>query len=267
MLSKVFPVKQAQFPNCRTGTSFALYTDMKVLHNLRIQSKCLDCGLRSGSFFCDLPQSVRQIFESLKITNTYPKGTTFFNEGQPAHGIYMLCQGRVKLSTCSKDGKVIILRIAEAGEILGLSATISDMCYEATAEVLEPCQVNFVRKQDFVRFLQQNPEASLSAARQLSRTYHKAYSQIRSFGLSHCAGDRLAKLLLEWCEAGHNGNGDGKIHLKVSFTHEEIAEMIGTSRETVSRLFKDFKEKKLISLKGSDLIVHDREKLQMSGEF
>ena len=242
---------------------------MKVLHNLKIQSRCSDCQLRSENFFCSLPPADLQKFEALKITNTYPKGTTFFNEGQPSHGIYMLCQGSVKLSTCSRDGKVIILRIAEAGEILGLSATVSDTSYEATAEVLEACQVNFVRKQDFLRFLQQTPEASLSAAKQLSRTYHKAYSQIRSFGLSNCAGDRLAKLLLEWCETTRRGNGgdNASVHLKISFTHEEIAEMIGTSRETVSRLLKDFKEKKLISVKGSDLIIHDREKLQLSGEF
>jgi CRP/FNR family transcriptional regulator, cyclic AMP receptor protein len=240
---------------------------MKVLHNLKIQNRCSDCPFHAegNGFFCNLPASVLQTFESLKITNSYPKGATLFNEGQSSHGIYMLCQGRVKLSTCSRDGKVIILRIAEAGEILGLSATVSDSSYETTAEALEPCQLNFVRKQDFMRFLQQNPEASLSVAKQLSRTYHKAYSQIRSFGLSQCAGDRLAKLLLDWSEAKPSGNGG--VHLRMTFTHEEIAEMIGTSRETVSRLLKDFRERKLISLKGSDLYIHDRARLQINGEF
>src|SRR5215216_266587 len=105
---------------------------MKVLNNLKIQHKCLDCKLRSENFFCNFQESDLQIFESLKITNAYPKGTTLFMEGQPANGVYMLCQGRVKLSTCSRDGKVIILRIAEAGEVLGLSALVSDSEYEAT---------------------------------------------------------------------------------------------------------------------------------------
>lgn len=242
---------------------------MRVPHNLKTQNKCLECPLRGGNFFCSLPAPVLQKLESLKITFNYPKGATFLNEGETAQGIYMLCQGRVKLSTYSRDGKAIILRIAEPGEVLGLSATISNTTYEATAEAIEPCQLNFIRKQDFIRFLQQYPEASLSAAKQLSSSYHKAYSQIRSFGLSNCAGDRLAKLLLDWADAhkNGNGNGDGKIHLKMSFTHEEIAEMIGTSRETVSRLLKDFRERNLISLKGSDLVIHDREELQMSGDF
>lgn len=217
--------------------------------------------MRAANFFCNLSQSFLQTFESLKITNAYPKGATLFMEGQPSNGIYMLCQGRVKLSTCSRDGKVIILRIAEAGEVLGLSATVSDSDYETTAEVIEACQVNFVRKSDFLRFLHQNPEACFSAMKQLSYKYHSAYIQVRSFGLSHTAADKLAKLLLEWCKTNTNTNGNGSIRLKISYTHEEIAEMIGTSRETVTRLLKDFKDRELITLKGSDLIIHDRKRL------
>lgn len=229
--------------------------NMKALNNFKIQHRCLDCNLRLEDFFCNLSESSRQTFESLKITNAYPKGATLFMEGHPANGIYMLCQGRVKLSTCSRDGKVIILQIAEAGEILGLSAVVSELDYETTAEVLEPCQVNFVRKEDFLRFLAQNTEACFSAVKQISGKYHTTYTQVRSFGLSHTAADKLAKLLLEWSKSYSNGNGT--IHLKISYTHEEIAEMIGTSRETVTRILKDFRNRKLISLKGSDLIIHD----------
>lgn len=232
---------------------------MKAFNNFKIQHKCLDCKLRSENFFCNLSQSSLQTFESLKITSAYPKGATLFMEGHPSNGIYMLCQGRVKLSTCSRDGKVIILGIAKAGEILGLSAAVSDLNYEATAEVLEPCQVNFVKKDDFLCFLKQNPEACFSAAKQLSNKYYTAYTQVRSFGLSHTAADKLAKLLLEWAKTNRNGNGS--IHLKISYTHEEIAEMIGTSRETVTRILKDFKDRKLITLNGSDLFIHDRRQL------
>ena len=242
-----------------SGQHSCKYEKMKAPSNLKIQHKCLECRLRAANFFCSLSESALQTFEALKITNVYPKGATLFMEGHPSNGIYMLCQGRVKLSTCSRDGKVIILRIAEAGEVLGLSAAVSNLNYEATAEVLEPCQVNFVRKEDFLRWLAENTEACLSAVRQLSNKYHTAYIQVRSFGLSHTAADRLAKLLLEWGKA--NGNGNGRIHLKISYTHEEIAEMIGTSRETVTRILKDFRDRKLITLKGSELIIPDRKKL------
>lgn len=167
--------------------------------------------------------------------------------------------GARKTFCLSRDGKVIILRIAKAGEVLGLSATLSDSNYEVTAKVLEPCQVNFVRKEEFLRFVSQNIEACFSAVKQLSQKYHKAYVQIRSFGLSHTAADKLAKLLLEWGNADRNGNGNGSgsVCLNIPYTHEEIAEMIGTSRETVTRIFKDFKDRQLITWKGSDLIIHN----------
>jgi CRP/FNR family transcriptional regulator, cyclic AMP receptor protein len=233
---------------------------MKVLKNFSVQRKCDNCEIRSESFFCNLPESDLKIFESLKITNAYPKGTTLFMEGQPSNGIYMLCQGRVKLSTCSRDGKVIILHIAGPGEVLGLSPSVSDSIHVATAEVIEPCQVNFIRNDDFLRFLQQNPQACMSAVRQLSQNYQTAYLQICSLGLSTSVADKLAKLFLGWCEA--NGCAGNSVHLKVSYTHEEIAEMIGTSRETVTRLLKEFKERNLVTRRGSDLIIHDKEMLE-----
>lgn len=233
---------------------------MKALNNLTVQHRCLNCGFRADNYFCHLSPTVLQLFESLKITNSYPKGAKIFMEGQPSNGIYMLCQGRVKLSTCSKDGKVIVLRIADPGEVLGMSAVVSNSAYEATAEVLESCQVNFVRKDDFLRFLKYNGEASLSAIRQLSSIYQAAHAQIRSFGLSTSVADKLAKLLLEWCE--RKGGAEYNVQLKISYTHEELAEMIGTSRETVTRILKDFRERDLITIKGSNLIVPDKSRLE-----
>lgn len=235
---------------------------MKVLNNLRIEHKCEDCEMRANNFFCNLRDTNLRVFESLKITNAYPKGSTLFMQGQPSNGVYILCQGRVKLSTGSRDGKVIILHIAEPGEILGLSSTITDSVHIATAEVLEPCQVNFVKNTDFLHFLQSNPEACLSAVKQLSLNYQTAYLQICSLGLSSSVGDKLAMLFLGWCKSGCDGHESA--HLKISYTHEEIAQMIGTSRETVTRLLKEFKERDLITLKGSDLIIHDKKRLENS---
>jgi len=235
---------------------------MEKLNSMPIQRKCSDCEMRSESFFCNLPESDLSIFESLKITNAYPKGSTLFMEGQPSNGVYMLCQGKVKLSTCSRDGKVIILHIAEAGEVLGLSPMISDSVHVATAEVIEDCQVNFIRNEDFREFLKKNSEACMSAVKQLSSNYQTAYLQICSLGLSTSVSDKLAKLFLGWCKTVSDESNT--IHLKVSYTHEEIAEMIGTSRETVTRLLKEFKERKLVTRKGSDLIIHDRDGLESS---
>lgn len=234
---------------------------MKVSYGVEIIDDCLHCDLRHNGFFCNLSSETLTTFNSLMLPTIYPKRTTLFVEGQSSRGIYILCQGRVKLSTCSSDGKMMILSIAEPGEILGLSATISDLPYEVTAEALESCQANFVRKTHFINFLNEHVDACLSVAQQLSRNYHRAYSQIRSLGLSSSAAQKLAKLLLDWC-LSNGTNGNPRVHLKVRLTHEEISEMIGTSRETVSRLFKDFKDRNIISLQGSTLVVIDRSKLE-----
>lgn len=233
---------------------------MNLSQGFTMQHKCSDCRWQEQHYFCSLGAPLVQAFESLKITHAYPKGTMLFFEGQPSNGVYMLCYGRVKLTTYSKDGKAMILRVAEAGEILGLSATVSDGNYEATAEVMDACQVNFIRKRDFVAFINEHSQPALNAIRQLSENYHTAYSQVRSLGLSATVSDKLAGLLLDWCE--QNGNGQMELHLRMPYTHEEIAEMIGSTRETVSRLLKNFRNRDLITLSGSDLYIPNRKRLE-----
>jgi len=193
-------------------------------------------------------------FEALKYATVFPKGAVLFVEGQSPRGVFMLCAGRVKLTTCSSDGKALIARIAEGGEVLGMSAAVSGRPYMVTAETLVPCQVNFIKREDFLGFLKENGAACLRVAEHLSNNYHSAVEQSRSLGLSHSASEKLAKLMLEWC-AKNGKETDKGISLKMTLTHEEIAQLIGASRETVTRLLGDFKAKGLISVKGSTLII------------
>jgi CRP/FNR family transcriptional regulator len=183
-------------------------------------------------------------------------------QGQPSNGVYLLCQGKVKLSTSSKDGKVVILHIAEAGEILGLSSAVSNSDHLASADVIEACQVNFVRNSDFLNFLETNAEACIGAVKQLSQSYQTAYLQICSLGLSNSVADKLAMFFLSYCETTLDNTSN--VHVKISYTHKEIAQMIGTSRETVTRLLKVFRKRNLISVKGSDVFIHDKDKLEAS---
>lgn len=234
---------------------------MHLPNGLQAVENCQDCKLHSEGFFCRLSQDAMQALESIKLTNIYPKGAVLFFEGQSPRGVFMLCRGRVKLSVCSAEGKLLILRIAEPGEMLGLSAVVSDRLYKATAEMLETCQVNFIKKDDFLRFLREHGEACFRVAQHLSQNYHTAYVQIRSLGLSHSALEKLARLLLDWCETSGTRTAQG-IRLKLGLTHEEIARMIGISRETVSRLFSELKSREAIQLKGSTLIVRNTAALE-----
>ena len=120
-------------------------------YGLDVSENCVGCAIRSPGHFCQFDRELLESFETLKYATVYPKGAVLFVEGQSPRGVFMLCNGRVKLTTCSSDGKAIISRIAEAGEVLGLSASVSDRPYMATAETLIPCQVNFIRRDDFLR--------------------------------------------------------------------------------------------------------------------
>lgn len=230
---------------------------MQSPYGLEISDSCTTCTTRSSGYFCDFDAELVKAFEALKYATVFPKGAVLFVEGQSPRGVFMLCSGRVKLSTCSSDGKSLITRIADAGEILGLSATVSGKPYMATAETLSPCQVNFIKSEDFVRFLKTNGAACLRVAEHLSNNYHYAFEQVRSLGLSHSAGEKLARLMLEW--ATRNGRETDKgTTVKLTLTHEEIAQLIGTSRETVTRLLGLFKQKQLIQVKGSNLTICDK---------
>ena len=226
-------------------------------YGLDASDSCVDCAFRSHSHFCDFDPELLKSFETLKYATVFPKGAVLFVEGQSPRGVFMLCTGSVKLTTCSSDGKAIITRIAEGGEVLGLSAAVSGNPYLATAETLVPCQVNFIRREDFLRFLKDNGSACLRVSEHLSNNYHNAFEQVRSLGLSHTASEKLAKLILEFA-AKNSRESEKGICLKLTLTHEEIAQMIGASRETVTRLLGDFKNKQMIQIKGSTLIIRDK---------
>ncbi len=225
------------------------------LIGIDVEHNCTECTFRTDGFFCCLSTESIKDLQSAKVTNAYPVGSMLFVEGQPANGIYVLCQGVVKLFTCSNDGRVVITHVARSGEVLGLSAAVSGGEYEVSAEVLEPCQVNFFRRNDLIRLMEKRPDIAMQAIRHLSRQYYDAYTQVRSFGLSNSVAAKLARLLLEWC--GSAAAENGRLRLKMAYTHEEVAEMIGTSRETVTRLLKDFRNRDLISISGSYLYIHD----------
>lgn len=231
-------------------------------YGLDIIESCLTCKTRTERLFCDLPAAALQAFENIKYATAYPKGAVLFVEGQAPRGIFVLCKGRVKLSICAPDGKTLIVKIADPGEVLGLSASVSGKPYELTAETVDPCQVNFVKREDFLRFLKDHPEACFKVAEQLSEKYNTACHEVRSLGLSHSAGEKLARLLLEW--SSRNGEAaKTEQRVKLALTHEEIAQMIGTSRETVTRLFGDLKKRQILTTKGSTLVIRNKAALKL----
>jgi CRP/FNR family transcriptional regulator len=227
---------------------------MKTPYNVDTQNNCSDCTFRAERQFCNMASPVVKALDTIKFMAVYRKGSVLFVEGEQPRGVFIVCSGRVKLSTSSSEGKTLIVKIAEAGEVLGASGTILDTPFEVSAETLEPSQINFIRREDFMQFLNANPEACMHTAQALSEKYHSAQHEIRTLGLSQSTTEKLARLLLDWCARSGDATPKGT-RLKVLLTHEEIAQMIGTTRETITRLLSDFKRRKMIEIKGSSVFV------------
>lgn len=237
-----------------------------MAYNFPIIEDCLRCTFRENRVFCDLPREALVKLQSIKATSVYPKGTMLCLEGQAPRGIYVLCTGKAKISTTSSEGKSIILRIAEPGEVLGLTAAVSNTPYEATVETLEQTQANFISHSDFVRFIEEYPEVGMKVAQQLTHNCKCAYTEIRSLGLSNSVPEKIAKLLLGWAEHPLHYSGPQKkppeIAIRVTLTQEEIAQFVGTSRETVSRVLGDFRKRGYIRIKGATWSITNKRALE-----
>jgi len=233
---------------------------MRGPYGFDMSESCQNGKLKKAEFFCGLSLKALKEFDSIKSSSVYPEGAVLFLEKQDARGVFVLCEGEVKLTISSSEGKTLILRIAKPGEVLGLMATLSGEPYEVTAETLRPCQVAFVRRDEFLRFIAQHPEASQGIVKLLPAHYHAACEQLKTVGLSTSAPEKLARLLLGWSVGGEETKLGTRITLPL--THEEIAEFIGSCRETVTRTLSDFKSRHLVTLKGSTLMIPNREALQ-----
>jgi CRP/FNR family cyclic AMP-dependent transcriptional regulator len=148
-----------------------------------IRQSCFDCVLRPDRLFCDLPADALEAFDAIKNITPQPRGTTLFQEGQLARGIFVLCEGRAKLSICSENGKRLTLRVAAPGEVLGLSAAVSGGAYEVTAEMMDNGRVAEVQRKELLKFLRTYREACLQVVHLLSQDLHTAYERVRTIGL------------------------------------------------------------------------------------
>ncbi len=206
--------------------------------------------------FFDLPAAVADAVEQAALTTTYPTGAVLFAEGQATRGVFIVRRGRVKLSICGSDGRTLILRMVNAGSPMGVASAVSGRNYEATAETQEPCEISYVRHADLLRLMRLHGEFALWVTQHIAQDYAATCREIRDLMLSDSASEKLARLLVGWLD--QNATTEFPTHVKLALTHEEIGQMIGSSRETVSRLLAEFKKQHLIQQTGSTLVIPDR---------
>ena len=223
---------------------------MASLHSHHAPEDCLNCEHRHLRMFCNLTPEALADYDQIGIMMSHARGAKLFSEGDPARNVFVICFGQVKISSTSRDGKTMILKIAGPGDVMGLSAVLANVPHEVTAEAIEPCQVKTVRKQEFIEFLGRHGIASMHAAQSLSGEYMTVFHDAK----------RLARLLLDWGRAAANGKSE--LRFTMALTHEEIANMAGTSRETVTRLLNQFRRDQWITIKGTSLTIVKPDQLE-----
>jgi CRP/FNR family transcriptional regulator, cyclic AMP receptor protein len=217
--------------------------------------------IRSGNPFSALKGDALARFIAIAPEVNRARGESLFLEGENPKYVFVICSGRIKLSVSSREGKTAILRIAGAGEILGLSAAMSGVAHETSAEAAELCRVKAIRVNDFLGLLQEYPEASAEATHCLLHDYRVVLNNVCRLALPNTVAGRLASLLLEWLDARHASSGNERRFI-VALTQEEIASMTNTSRETVSRVLHQFQQDKVISIKGASMTILQPEALE-----
>src|SRR6516164_7375781 len=207
------------------------------------------------------PGCVLEALDPFKSYATYPEGSTLLLRDRPVEGVFLLLEGSAKVSISSPRGATIILGIARPGDVLGLSAAISGTPSEITAETMAPSRLCFIHRDDFVRSLNLSGESCLQVVELISRQLREAFELIRIIGGAQSARRKLAALLLNWATSRGTSTEQG-IEIELHLTEEEIGQMIGSSRGTVSRLLAAMKRDQILSVNGSAFCIRKKAALQ-----
>jgi CRP/FNR family transcriptional regulator len=183
------------------------------------------------------------------LNSVHGRGKMLFAEGEPARGVYILRTGRATVSITSSEGRVVILRIAQAGDVLGLNSVLKNSAYDVTVRTLEPCRLEFLPRADLLALMGTNQPVTQVILKILSQEMGDLTERMRSLLLLQTMSSRLANLMLEW--------GSQSVRIDRVFTHEEIAQMICSSRETVTRLLATMSRREMIAVTSDSILIRD----------
>jgi CRP/FNR family cyclic AMP-dependent transcriptional regulator len=223
----------------------------------------LPCNAFAGShqecsLFGGLSHDSLQALDRIIQPISFEKGAIIFSQGQLSCGVFILTRGRVKLASVTAGGAVGLLAIAKKGEAVGLSAAISGRPQVATATTMEVTHTVIIQRISFLEFIQQRGDAAVRVAQTLAHLYDLAQEEKKSFLVRESVVQKLARLVLNMAAQLPEG-GD---HVNFGLTHEEIGNIIGASREAVSRTFGVLKDRKILVLRDSRLTIRNRSALR-----
>lgn len=221
---------------------------------------CSTCSLRADTIFSGLDSEGVAELESKMQRLDYPKDVVLFLKGERPRGIYCICSGRVKLSVHSPDGRGLIAGYPSAGSVIGVRAVLSGKPHDFTARTVEESQLSFIDKEDFLAFLRRDAVVCLRLAESLCEELSRTYADLKNAALAG-PEERLASLLLRLCEEVGEPTPDG-IVINMGVCQEEMAEMAGMSRRTLTRAIDKLRRMELIKWGRRVTVVRDKTALQ-----
>lgn len=214
------------------------------------------CG---KSIFEGLTESVKEEFLRRAIPNKYKKNQAVFLQGNIPFGVYYLKAGKIKIVINNDDGKETIVRIVNPGEVFGHRALLAHENYNATAVILEDAEVDFFDKEFIFEMVKLHPILALNFLSMLAQAIGTIENHT-SILVHKNVRERLARLLISLSDT-YGEKKDDRIFLNIKLTREDMASMIGTTHETLARLFTEFKNEGIIFQDGKDIYIINTKKL------
>lgn len=230
-----------------------------MVQALKLLSQCHACQAREECIFGGLPPAQVEGFHRIRHFHHYKARQPIYHEGTPALGFHIGCTGCVKLSKVDGNGREQIIRIANPGEIIGEEALLDSQHYGATAEPLEDCHTAFVKREDFLAFLDSGKGIAPRFLLHLCRTLVETQARLARMGLGD-ARARLAGTLVDLAQRYGRPVKDG-LQVGLKLTRAELAGMVGLSPETAMRLLSELKADGVLRLDGRHITVLNSGKL------
>jgi CRP/FNR family transcriptional regulator len=219
------------------------------------ERSCLTCVVRGPDCFCTLgPEALRELDVSGSRLR-FAAGESVLREGYSAGRVYVVCRGKIKLTASSAEGRMLLLRIAGPGDVLGLAAALKDAKQQVAAVALEACELKAMDREEFFRLMDRFKDVSRNAARSVALEYEGAMMSVRRLALSGSAARKLMDVLLECGRVNEGDMGSEAIEFSMPFTHEELGNFAGLSRETVTRMLSKFRREGLLEQEGGRMIL------------
>ena len=213
--------------------------------------------LRKVPLFAGLGEGDLTAFAELTRERSYPKGSVIVFEDDPGDALYLVAAGQVKVVIIAEDGREVILSVLGEGSFFGEMAVIDDEPRSAHVIAMEDSGLLVLRREDFYARLRSSPEVAIALLREISRRLRRADEKIGSLVLLDVNG-RVAHLLLRMAD----DEGGDRITRKLP--HHTIAQMIGSSRETVSRTMRNLVERGIIQVTRKEITLRDRRSLMLA---